>query len=56
MKKLLPLLFATALPMSAFDLPKGFFKVADLDEAQAEACEKPELVAFLITDPKIQPS
>lgn len=56
MKKLLPLLFATALPLSAFDLPSGFFKASEIADAQAEACEKPEVVAFLISDPKLQPS
>ena len=56
MKKLLPLLFSAALPASAFDVPKSFFEISKLEEAQAEAADKPEMVGFLITDPKMQPS
>lgn len=56
MKKLVLLLIATALPGSAFDVPRQFFPLEKLDEARAEAAEKPELVGFLITDPKIEPS
>lgn len=60
MKRLLPLpllfLFLAALPCSAFDLPKGFFTLSELDTARAEAVEKPEMVGFLITNPAMQPT
>lgn len=56
MKRFLPLIFATALPLSAFDVPRNFFTIDKLDEAQAEAAEKPKMVGFLITDPKMEPS
>ena len=56
MKKFLLALAASALPASAFDLPRGFFTMEKLDEARAEAAGKPKMVGFLITDPKMQPS
>lgn len=56
MNKLLPLLCLTALPLSAFDLPKSFFEITKLDEARAEASEKPKAVGFLITKPEMQPT
>jgi len=56
MKKLLPFLIALALPAAAFDVPRQFFPLEKIDEACAEAAGKPELVGFLITDPKMQPS
>ncbi len=56
MKKFFPLLFLTGLPLSAFDVPKSFFKIAKLEEARAEATAKPKAIGFLITDLKMQPS
>ena len=56
MRKLIPLLAATILPLGAFDIPKGFFNLSELEDARAEAAEKPEMIGFLITNPKLQPS
>lgn len=33
----------------AFDMPRGIHNMAELDEARAEASERPEPVAFVIT-------
>jgi hypothetical protein len=55
-KKLLFVLAVGMLPAAAFDLPRGFFTMEELDEARAEAAGKPKMVGFLITDPKAQPS
>jgi len=37
-------------------VPKSFFTIDKLGDAQTEAADKPEMVGFLITDPKMQPS
>lgn len=55
-KNLLPFLLTVVLPAGAFEVPRHFFPLDELAEARTEAAEKPEMVGFLITDPKIEPS
>ncbi|MGJ8697788.1 MAG: hypothetical protein ACSHYF_15835 [Verrucomicrobiaceae bacterium] len=56
MKKLILPLLASTLVAGAFDIPKGFHNLSELDAAQAEAVKNGEMIAFLLTDPKLQPS
>lgn len=57
MKKLFPILLAgLTLPVSAFDLPRGFYTAETLQDARIAAAEKPKMVGVLITRPDLQPT
>ena len=47
-------LFTASLGLSAsvgfaFELPRGVYEVAELEQARSKAAERPEMVSFLIS-------
>jgi len=47
---------ALVLPAAAFKVPSSMLRVDELEKAQAEAAERPELIGILISDEKLQPA